>query len=69
MANLSSAGAEATEPSVIVHERLVSNALEEHDRQVILVKNPSIPSGPSNFPIAPHSGGRPSSPVSGVNPY
>lgn len=79
LASLSSEGAEATVLQV-VHERLVSNqefnSLEENDRQVILVKtdgNPITPptrgSGPSNFPIAPPSGSRPSRSVTGINPY
>ena len=57
-------------------ERVISNrefnSLGENDRQVLLVKaegNPVTPptrgSGPSNFPV----GGRPSRPVSGMNPY
>ena len=61
-----------------VHQRLIDdrefNLLEENDQQVILAKgegNPITPPtnrGPSNFPTPP-SGGRPSRPVSGVNPY
>jgi len=52
------------------------NSFEENDRQVILAKAeggnrvtpPTGGSGPSNFPTPP-SGGRPSRPVPGVNPY
>ena len=61
-----------------VHQRLIDdrefNLLEENDQQVILAKGESNPitpptnRGPSNFPTPP-SGGRPSRPVSGVNPY
>lgn len=68
-----------------VHQRLITerefNLLEEKDQQVILVERDSsgtpsnVPSNigrqgqsPSNFPTPP-SGGRPSRPVSGVNPY
>ena len=51
--------------------------LEEDNSQVILVKagdsqTPTPPtrgSGPSNFPVAPPSGGRPTRPVPWVNPY
>ena len=62
-----------------VHQRLIDdrefNSLDENDQQVILAKrgwNPITPPtkdhGPSCFPTPP-SGGRPSRPVSGVNPY
>ena len=62
------------------HERVISNKefylLDQDDQQVILVKVDSNPapiptrgSGPNNFPVSPPSGGRPSRPVTGVNPY
>jgi hypothetical protein len=61
-----------------VHERVIDNRefnlLEDNDQQVIFAKgegNPITPPtnrGPSNFPTPP-SGGRPSRPVSGLNPY
>jgi len=62
-----------------VHERVISNqefnSLEENNRQVILAKAEGYPvtpptrgPAPSNFPVTPFSVGRPSRPVSGVNP-
>jgi hypothetical protein len=62
----------------VVHRKVIGdrefNSIEENDRQVILAKaegNPIPPPtnrGPSNFPTSP-SGGRPSRPVTGTNPY
>jgi len=46
--------------------------LDPDDRLLILAginDKPSPVQGPSNFPVSPPSGGRPSRPVSGVNPY
>ena len=61
-----------------VHERVIDerefNLLEDNDQQVIFVKgegNPITPPtnrGPSSFPTPP-SGGRPSQPATGTNPY
>jgi hypothetical protein len=61
-----------------VQERVIEerefNLLEENDRQIILAKaegNPITPPtnrGPSHLPTPP-SGGQPSRPVTGVNPY
>jgi hypothetical protein len=61
-----------------VHERVIDdrefNLLKDNDQQVIFVKgegNPITPPtnrGPSSFPTPP-SGGRPSRPATGINPY
>ena len=46
--------------------------LDQDDQLVILAginDKPSPAQGPSNFPVSPPSGGQPSRPLSGVNPY
>lgn len=54
-----------------VHERVIDdrefNSSEKNNQQVILAKAEG--SAPSNFPVAPPSGARPSRPATGTKPY